>query len=73
MVMMGREDTIHQILGEIAEAENADMTELPQLGRSIDTDAIQNVLESSEQARVSFEYAGYDVAVANDDISIQEM
>lgn len=72
MIMMGQEDTLHQLLEEVAEAENTDMTELPKLGRTIDTDAIQDVLESAEQARVSFEYAGYDVDITNSDFSIQE-
>lgn len=70
--MTGREDTVYRILKEVAEAESTDIMELTPLGKTIDADALQKLCNSSEQVRVQFDYAGYEVLVTNTDVSIQE-
>lgn len=68
-----RNNIVHGILTEVAETRNIDPLDLPPLGESIDADALQSLVESSESIRIVFEYDGYEVAVSNENISIREI
>lgn len=68
-----RNNIVHGILTEVAETRNIDPLDLPPLGESIDADALQSLVESSESIRIVFEYDGYEVAVSNETISIREI
>lgn len=72
MLMTGQEGTLYRILEGVAEAESTDIMELPPLGDTIDADAIQKLLDSTERVRVEFDYAGYAVLVTNTEVSVQE-
>jgi hypothetical protein len=54
----------------IADHDGVDLTELPPLGRAVDPDALDAVLESpskgGEPVSVSFQYAGYEVTLRSD-------
>lgn len=66
------EGLIQQIVEGIAEAESVDPLELPPLGETIDTDALQTVVDSTETVRVEFEYAGYDIRVTDGTVSFEK-
>lgn len=72
MLMTGWENTLHRILEKVADAEGTEILELPPLGDTIDADAIQKLLDSTERVRVEFDYAGYEVFVTNTEVSVQE-
>lgn len=65
------ESIIYQVLDEISEAESADVLELPSLEEAIDVDALITLVASAENIRIEFEYAGYDVHITNETVSIQ--
>lgn len=67
-----RNDIVHDILTEVAETRGTDLFDLPPIGETIDTDALQNLLESSEMVHIVFEYVGYEVAVSSGNISVRE-
>lgn len=65
-----RNSIVHDILTEVAETRSIDLFDLPPIGETIDTDALQSLLESSEGVHIVFEYDGYEVAVSNENISV---
>lgn len=71
---MGGKDnsTIHRILTEVAETEGVDPLKLPQIGKTVDPDAFESLLDSSDDVHVESEYAGYEVESTNDGVSIDE-
>lgn len=67
-----RDEIIHGILTEVSEARGVELLDLPPVGETIDADALQNLLESSGDVQIAFEYAGYEIAVSNENISVRE-
>lgn len=63
-----REDCLYAVISEIASREETDPTDLPPLARSIDTDALETLLDSSNSnfLVVTFDYLDYTVTVRND-------
>lgn len=72
MLMTGQDDTLYRILETVADAEGTDIMELPPLGETVDADAIQKLLDSTERVRVEFDYAGYGVLITNNKVSVHE-
>ena len=62
------------VVERVAAAEGVDATELPPLGRIVDTDALDSLFAADAgRGHVSFEYHGYDVTVYQDDaVEIQD-
>lgn len=57
-----------RIVDAVAAHEGVDPAELPPLGRVMDTDALNELFDSSgaDSCEVRFEFAGHDVSVASD-------
>lgn len=67
-----RDDIIHGILIQVSEDRDAELLDLPPISETIEPDALQNLLESSGDVQITFEYQGYEVAVSNENISVRE-
>ena len=57
------EGHVFEIVEAIAEEEGVDAVELPPLGETLDTDALEALVGSGGDVTISFEYAGYRVGV----------
>lgn len=58
----------------VAEVRGCDPLDLPPLGRTIDTDGVNSLVQSTKDTsnlEMSFEYAGCPVTVTNDEIRIE--
>ncbi|WP_317175806.1 HalOD1 output domain-containing protein [Halomontanus rarus] len=72
------EDTpVFAVVSAVAEASGADPLELPPLGDAIDPDALNElftVRSESTVAKVTFEYAGYDITVrGNGEVQVRSI
>ena len=60
-------DIAWSIVSEIASKENIEPVEVePSLGRVIDVEALDSVVNSMRAGTVTFQYDGYDVTVSHD-------
>ena len=57
------EGHVFEIVESIAEAEGVDAVDLPPLGETLDTDALETLVSSERDVTITFEYAGYWVGV----------
>ncbi len=55
-----------RILEEVSAIERVDPLELPPLGETVDTDALETLLDSETHVAVTFEYAGHRVHADSD-------
>jgi len=57
-----------RVVGTVADAEDADPTELPALYEAIDPDALDSLVESSdEDLCIDFGCCGYDITVIGEE------
>lgn len=59
-------NVIGEVLGMIALHEGCDETDLPALHNSVDVDALEALIASSDEVDVRFVYAGYRIRVTGD-------
>ena len=57
------EGHVFEIVEAIAEAEGVDVVDLPPLGETLDTDALETLVSAERDVTITFEYAGYRVGV----------
>lgn len=62
-----RKLVVDRILSEVAEAEQCDVLDLPPLYGAVDPDALDRLVESAADIRISFTYDGYRVTVETPD------
>ena len=60
------EPPTHAVAAALAAREGVDPTELPPLHDSIDTEAMDAVLDGGEDVRLTFSHLGYEVTVTGD-------
>jgi len=72
--MMEMETTVSErVIEGVASATGTDEMELPPLYESVDTDALNELVESPGYVEISFVYAGQEVRIENDgEISVSE-
>ncbi|NHN47361.1 hypothetical protein G9464_07100 [Halostella sp. JP-L12] len=58
----------------VAAVEDCSLTEMTQLGKRIDPDALNRLLEEApdDEMRVRFRYSGYGVSVTCDEVRVDE-
>lgn len=69
------DECVFAIVSEVATREGVEPTDLPPLARTIDPDALRDVVDSGRGGSVSvrFSYEGYDVTVDSDgDVRVDE-
>ena len=69
----GSEGVLYTVLEEVAETEGVDVLDLPPLGLTLDPGALEELLESQGDVRVTFRYAGYEVEATADSVSVSEV
>jgi len=63
----GEPSASERVVGTVADAEDADPTELPSLYEAVDPDALDSLVESTDDLCIDFECCGYEITVTGEE------